>query len=517
MRREVNDMPRFYLGLDNGGTTTKAALYDERGNELGSYSVSTDVIIPRPDFVERDMEEMWDANCRVIRGLLERTGADPADIRAAGICGHGKGLYLWGKDGRPARNGIVSTDNRAYAYPMRWRREGVEDELFPVTCQHILASQPVSLLAWLRDNEPGTWGNIKYVFSCKDYVRFRLTGEAAAEVTDLSGNGLIDLNTGAYDDRILKALGLTEIAGALPPVRQSAEVCGYVTREAAQRCGLKEGTPVAGGMFDIDACALSAGVADTGHVCMVAGTWSINEFLMRKPVLNGKVLMNSMFCLPGYYLVEESSPTSAANLAWYIEQFLPELAQKCRETGSSIYDETNAMVASISSKEFCPVFLPFIMASNAHPNARASMTGMTAYHTRAHLTRSIYEGITFSHKWHYDKLRACMDKDPVSVRLVGGAARSRVWTQMFADTLALPVETSTANETGALGSAIAAAAAVGDYPDLRSAMQSMTSLSAPVMPDPGTVGDYSDKYKLYVKTINALDTLWDAMQRLAEK
>ena len=149
---------KYLLGLDNGGTTTKAALYDLRGKEIAVSSVATAMLAPKPGFTERDMEEMWDANCRVIRDVMEQASVSPQDIAGVAICGHGKGLYLWGKDGHPARNGIISTDNRAWEYPVQWRQDGTEAKVFARSCQHILACQPVSLLAWLRDNSRTSWG-----------------------------------------------------------------------------------------------------------------------------------------------------------------------------------------------------------------------------------------------------------------------------------------------------------------------------------------------------------------------
>ena len=246
---------KYFMGLDNGGTTTKAALYDERGSEIGVASRETKMLTPRPGWTERDMEEMWDANCGVMRDVLEKTGVSPDDVAGVAICGHGKGLYLWGKDGKPARNGIISTDNRAYAYPVKWREDGTEARAYTMSCQHIMACQPVALLAWLRDNEPEVMGNIRWVFECKDYVRFRLTGEARGEITDYSGANLVNLYTRQYDDALLECFGLSGIRDALPPLCTSLDIAGYVSEEAAAKCGLNAGTPVAGGMFDIDACA----------------------------------------------------------------------------------------------------------------------------------------------------------------------------------------------------------------------------------------------------------------------
>ncbi len=513
---------KCFLGLDNGGTTTKAALFSTDGTELGSASVDTRMLTPRPGFCERDMDEMWAANCTVIRSVLQKTGVDPADVAGVAVCGHGKGLYLWGKDNRPLRHGIISTDNRAWEYPLHWHADGTAAKVFAISNQSILACQPVALLAWLRDHEPGVLDQVQWIFAAKDYVRFRLTGEARAELTDYSGANLVNLQTRQYDDRLLDCFGLTPLRTALPPLCRASDLCGTVTAEAAARTGLLAGTPVAGGMFDIDACALALDVVDERHVCMIAGTWSINEYVRRTPVLDGSVLMNSLFCLPEYYLVEECSPTSAGNNEWFIRTLLPELAEHEKTAGGSVYDVMNAWVDGLPADEPCPVFLPFLMASNVHPNARASFVGLSSYHTRAHLVRSVYEGIVFSHRQHLDRLLASR-RDlpdggrPASIRLAGGVTHSPVWIQMFADVLQLPVETVAVHESGALGCAIAAAVAVGEYASLAEAAGRMCTVARPVLPDPAKAAVYDRKYALYRRVIDGLDGVWGDFQALIDR
>ena len=222
---------KYYLGVDNGGTSTKAALYDVRGRELCSAARETAVLTPGPDCFERDMEEMWEANCAVIRETVTGSGVDPGDIAGVAVCGHGKGLYLWGREGKPVRNGILSADNRAYAYVERWRKDGTEARAFARSCQHIMACQPVALLPWLRDHEPEAIPRIQWVFGCKDYVRFRLTGEARGELTDCSGAGAVNLRTRQYDPALLTLYGLEDLAAAFPPLCRSDEVAGCVRSE----------------------------------------------------------------------------------------------------------------------------------------------------------------------------------------------------------------------------------------------------------------------------------------------
>ena len=504
----------YVLGLDNGGTTTKAAIYGMDGTEFGSASTETRMLVPYPDFAERDMEEMWQANCSVIREVLEKTVVPAQEIACVAVCGHGKGLYLWGKDNRPVRNGIVSADNRAWAYPERWKRDGTEKAVFQKSFQHILPSQPVSLLAWLKDHEPDVLPKVQWIFECKDYVRFRLTGEAYGEISDYSGANFVNLNMGTYDEQLLALFGLKDCMDKLPILRQSTDLCGYITPEVASLTGLRAGTPVAGGAFDIDACAIAVGLIDERHICMIAGTWSINEYLSKSPVTDGSVMMNSFFCIPGYYLIEECSPTSAGNLEWFIRTLLPELTDILKENQSSIYPFLDAYVQDTQAERQSPIFLPFLMASNVHPNAKGSFVGISNYHKREHIVRSIFEGVAFSHRYHLDHLLRSRLTPPQAIRLAGGVARSKVWVQMFADVMQLPVEVVQVNETGTLGCAMIGATAIGRYSSLLEAARSMCRVAPAVMPNSTLIPIYSQRYALYLEIINALDGVWEHFQHL---
>ncbi|MDR1533291.1 MAG: carbohydrate kinase [Clostridiales bacterium] len=512
---------KYYLGIDNGGTSTKAALYTKDGEELCVRQKETEMLVPSPGgrvgagFAERDMESMWEANCEIIREVLNTSGVNPADIAGAACCGHGKGLYIWGKDGGPVRPGILSADSRAWEYPLKWKADGTAAKVFELSCQDIMACQPVSLLAWLKDHEPEIQKRIQWVFECKDYIRFRLTGEARGEITDYSGANLLNLKTRQYDRELLRLFGLEEIFDKLPPLCLSTEVCGHVSKYAAEKSGLAEGTPVAGGMFDIDACAIAAGVVSEDKICMIAGTWSINEYIRREAVTDGSAAMNSIFCIPGYYLIEESSATSAGNYEWFINTLLPELKEQADAQGRTIFDICDKEAESIPVDEFVPIFLPFLMASNVHPNAKAVFVGMSRYHKRAHIIRSVYEGIAFCHRYHLDKLTASRPSPAESIRLAGGASRSKVWTRMFADITGYPVEAAEHGEAGTLGCAMAAAVAAGEYKDLAEAVKRMAAFREAVMPAPERSAAYEGRYRIYKRVIEALDPLWDDIRKLS--
>jgi len=487
----------MYIGVDNGGTSCKAVLFDANGVEIASASEDLVMLTPVGGHTERDMEELWQANCRIIRRVIEQSRVNPQKIKGIACSGHGKGLYLWGKDDKPAMNGIVSTDGRAWMYPQKWAKDGTADKVFDKTFQSILASQPVSLLCWLRDNRPDVFNNIKWIFEVKDYIRFRMTGEAYAELTDISGSNLLNLKTRQYDRKLLDMFALNAVYDALPPLKRSFDVCGYISGEASALTGLIEGTVVAGGMFDIDSC-IAMDITNEENIAVIAGTWSINEYISKEPVLNKTVMMNSIYCMDDYYLVEECSPTSAGNMAWFIEMFMPDVES---------YSEFMKLAEAVEPGEQNLIFLPFLYGSNYDPQAKASLLGLDSHHTRNHVARAIIEGICFCHKVHIEKLLKNREKTN-AIRLAGGAAKSLLWAQLFADIMELPVELVKTDELGALASAMAAAVAAGEYADFPEAAKAMTEVKSRVEPNPETYKFYRKKFGLYKQITQCLEDSW---------
>lgn len=498
----------YLIGLDNGGTSTKAAVFDVNGNEVATAGRHTKLITPKPGYTERDMEELWLANCACVREALEKAGIDGKDVLGIAVCGHGKGMYAWGKDNKPAYNGIISTDNRAWQYTKKWYEDGTYQALHPQLCQEFMACQQTALLAWFKDHLPQVYHNIQYVFSVKDYIRFRLTGEAFCEATDISGSGLMDVKNARFDRSILEKLGIGEAFDILAPIRYSYDLCGKINAEAAKLTGLPEGTPVAGGMFDIDACAVAADITTPEELVTIAGTWSINEFISDHPIMDGNISRNSLFAIPGYYLAEESSATSSGNLEWFLDNCMKDV--KLPE-GEDLYSYVNRLVDQVPPEDCNVYYLPFLYGSNAHPLGKAAFVGLTNFHGTAHMLRAVYEGVAFSHRRHIEKLLASR-QPPEAIRMAGGPVQSKVWVQLFADVLGFPIETVDAKELGALGCAMAAAIAAGVYKDYKDAAKHMVRINSRVYPNPDRVEIYSKKFQRYMAVSNALDTVWEKFE-----
>ncbi len=490
----------YLLGIDNGGTVTKAAIYTTDGNEIATASERTAMIFPEPGHTERDVDALWNATRNAIRMVLEKSGVAPGEIRGVAVTGHGNGMYLVDEAGNPTCNGIVSTDSRATSYVESWNADGTFEQTLPRSCQLLWAAQPPALLRWFHDNRPKVIEETRWVLMCKDYVRYRLTGRVAAEITDFSGTNLVNVHTKDYDPQLFELLGIPWARHKMAPLIESGGPAGEVTERAAAETGLAPGTPVAGGLFDITACSIGSGIVDSEKLCIIAGTWSINEYVTDTPVQSRELFMNSAYCIPGKTLVTEASPTSASNLEWFANNLMSDETE-------NVFDVANREVASIGPEDSGVVFLPFLYGSNVTPGASAGFLGIQGGHRRPHLLRAIYEGVCFSHRMHIEKLLKHRDT-PSGARIAGGAGRSAEWLQIFADVLQIPIEVPGAEELGTLGAAMCAGVATGIFRSFPEAVDSMVAVDRRVEPQPRHAGIYSRKYARFEEAVTALDTFW---------
>ena len=477
-------MEQFYLGIDNGGSWIKMVIFDKKGKEISGEKTAPPMELPCPGHTERDMEALWQANCQVIRTGIERSGINPEEIRGIGFSGHGKGLYLTGHDGVPAGRGIVSTDSRGNEIAERWRRDGTEEKLLSIIMQPLVGCQPLCLVKWFQEKEPDTLCRAGWIFGVKDYLRYRMTGRAAAEITDFSGSGFVNLKTGQYDREILEVTGLKEIEEKLPPLLWPFEPAGTVTEEAALLTGIPKGTVCSAGMFDIDACAVGMGLTGESGAVVIAGTWGINEYIRKEPVTDRKERKNSLYGIPGFYLVEESSPASAGSLDLIIKMILQDKPS---------YSLVNKLAESVPAGSGGLCFYPFLFGEEGKKGA---FTGLSAEHTKAHMIRSVMEGVAFYHRIQLETLFSETEL-PEKILLGGGVSNSPLWVQIFADIIGRPMTLTECVEAGALGAAVTAALACGDRKDYEEAVRAMVHEKTTVFPVEDTAADYERFYQKY--------------------
>jgi L-xylulokinase len=509
-------MSEYLLGIDNGNTVSKAAIFDLQGREIKVTSRKVESEYPRQGWTERSMDALWQATATTVSEALGSSGIKPEQIIAIGTSGHGNGLYLLDKQGRPARPGIQSLDSRATDIIDSWNRKRLHDQVFPYTTQSLWPGQPNALLAWIKQNEPQVYQRIGAVLMVKDYIKYCLTGEITSDFSDMSGTSLLDVRNKCYSEELLGLYDLKELRPALPTLMNSFEIAGRVTPDAARATGLAIGTPVVGGLFDVDASALGAGVYRPGQVCIIAGTWSINEIVTSDPILDPALFMTSIFTVPDLWLTLEASATSATNLEWFVTQFCAEEKAVAQKRGISVYEVCSEMVDSLPPGGSDIIFHPFLFGSNVQASARAGFYGIAGWHSKAHMLRALYEGVVYGHLSHLAKLRdsdGSGDRIEV-VRLSGGGAHSSVWTQIFADTLQLPMEVPEGTEIGARGAAMSAGIGVGVYKDHTDAVATAVKVKRRQEPNPEATPFYLERFNEYKELANCMQEPWDRLSRL---
>jgi L-xylulokinase len=506
-------MGQYILGIDNGNTVSKAAIFDLHGKEIATAGCKVETEFPHAGWTERDMGSLWHSTACAIHDVLTNSGVQPEEIAGIGCTGHGNGLYLLDKQGQPLRKGIQSMDTRAADIVTEWSQSSLAAEIFQYTIQSLWPAQPNALLAWIKKNEPQNYERIGAILMCKDYIKYCLTGEITTDYTDMSATSLMDVRNKCYSRELMALFGLAEIYEALPSIKQSFEVVGQVTRKAAEETGLIAGTPVVGGLFDVDAGAVGVGAINAGQACIIAGTWSINEVVTAEPLVDPNLFMTTLFAAPGKYISIEASPTSATNLEWFVTQFCGDERVEAKKRGISVYDVCNEEVASLAPGSTNIIFHPFLFGSNVQPTARAGFYGVAGWHTRVHMLRALYEGVVYCHLSHINKLRKA-GAQIKSARMTGGGSRSKVWTQMFADAMQMPMEVSDGSELSARGAAVSAAIGVGIYRDYAEAAAEAVSIVRVNEPIPANAQPYLERFAEYEHLVAVMQTSWDALNKL---
>jgi L-xylulokinase len=492
----------YLLGIDAGNTVVKAVLFDRDGCIIGHAARDGHAQHPAPGHVERDIDELWANAAEVIRDCLQAAGCDGREVRAVGSAGHGNGLYLLDRNQRPLI-GIQSLDARAATLAASLRSDGTGGRLYPLCLQKPWPSQTATLLTWIKRHQPELYARAGTAFLCKDVLTLMLTDQRSTDYSDMSGSGLLRLPQRRYDTALLDAYDLADAAPLLPPLIESDQVAGQVTREAAAATGLAEGTPVAAGFFDVIASMLGAGASAPGQAAIVAGTWSINQVILDAPLIDDRIFHSSTW-RPDRYVAIESSATSAVNLEWFVREFIgldtPDPFGRCSEA-----------VAEVTPDAALPIFHPFLYGSATQPHARAAFFGLSGWHGKAHMLYALYEGVAFEHRRHVDRLRAAGARFERAA-LSGGGSRSDVWCQIFADIVGVPMEVPECPETGALGAAMAGGVAAGMFSDLEEAVRSMARTKRVYRPRAELRSLIDARYRLYCDLIEAVSARWSSHQ-----
>ncbi|HKP70989.1 MAG TPA: xylulokinase [Pyrinomonadaceae bacterium] len=493
-----------FLGLDIGTGGSRAVVIDEHGQVLSSSTVEHEAFAsPKIGWAEQSPDDWWRASCEAIRAALLSATVDSSDIGAVSFSGQMHGSVLLDEKDRVLRPALLWCDQRTAEQVAEITQTVGATRLIELVCNPSVTGFTLPKLLWVRKYEPPIWDRVRSVLLPKDYIRLRLTGDKASDVADSSGTLYFDVRARKWSGEILEHFEIDE--RLLPKVYESTEVTGTVSQQGADATGLKAGTPVVAGAGDNAAGAIGAGIVSPGSVGVTIGTSGVVFVVTAQPTLDLKGRVHSLcHAVPGRWHMTGVTLAAGQSLKWFREQL---------GNGAS-YDELTNEAANIPSGSDGAVWLPYLMGERTphlDPNARAAFVGLTASHTRAHLTRAVMEGVAFSLREAIDifrELGAPIDE----IRLGGGGARSELWRQIQADVYGQTVATIAADEGAAFGAAILAGVGVGAWESVDAACAATIRIDGEIKPNPASTDTLEKNYKAYKMLHEALAPPMEAIR-----
>lgn len=488
----------FLLGIDIGTSGTKTVLFSEDGIPVASQTVEYPLYQPQNGYAEQSPEDWWDAVCKTVSHVIEKSGVDSKDIKGIGLSGQMHGLVMLDKDGQVIRPSIIWCDQRTAKECEEITRKVGKERLIEITANPALTGFTASKILWVRNHEPENYARCAHILLPKDYIRYMLTGEFATEVSDASGMQLLDIPNRCWSDEVLSKLEIDK--SLLGKVYESVEVTGVVSAEAAKRTGLSAGTPVAGGAGDNAAAAVGTGVVEDGKAFTTIGTSGVVYAHTSKISIDSSGRVHTFCCaVPGAWHVMGVVQAAGLSLKWFRDTFCDEEIRKAQELGVDPYYLMDKDAEQIPIGANRLVYLPYLMGERTphlDPDCRGVFFGLSAIHKKQDLLRAVMEGVSYS-------LRDCLEvfkemKVSISDMMAcGGGGKSPLWRKMLADLYGCPVSTVSATEGPALGVAILAGVAAGIYKDVPSACRSMIQKDKTQQPDEENTEQYEKVYNLY--------------------
>ena len=488
----------YFIGIDIGTTGAKAVLMDVNGVVVTTATNEYPIFTPHPLWAEQNPDDWWIAACKSIQNVLSQSNVNVNDVKGIGLTGQMHGLVTLDKDGKVLYPCIMWNDQRTSQECKEITEIIGFENLLSITGNQVLPGFTAPKIIWLRKNKPEVYSKIKRVLLPKDYTRYKLTNEIFSDVSDASGTSLLNVKERTWSKEILTKLEIP--IDWLPEVVESISQTGSITKQASDLTGLIEGTPVFAGGGDQAAGGIGAGAVKEGIVSIVLGTSGVvfthSDNYRLEP--EGKL---HAFChsVPNKWHLMGVTLSAAGSFRWYRDAFAQLEKSEVDKTGKDVYDILTSQAETVPAGSEGLFFLPYLSGErNPHPdpNAKGAFIGLNVRHTKAHLTRSVLEGVAYSLRDCYE-LISNLGIKAESLIVSGGGAKSQLWRTVISDVFNAEINTLTCTEGAPYGAEIIAAVGAGNYKNINEACEKILKIDSKIEPDKKRAEIYNDFYTIY--------------------
>jgi xylulokinase len=512
----MNMTKRLLLGIDSGTSGCKITVFDFAGRVGATATGMYHTDYPQTGYAEQDAGEWWKVICAEIQGLIHRQGVNPEEIAAIGVDGISWVCLPVDRKGQPLHKAMIWLDRRAEKQAA-WMRETIGAELLvnlngnPVDPAYI-----VPKILWLRENEPEIYRQTAKFLQSNSYIAYQLTGMYSQDYSQGYGFHFFDIAKGLWNEAVAEQMGVS--LDLMAPFFQCHSVVGTVTPRAAAESGLSAGIPVVAGGLDAACCTLGAGVIKSGQTQEQGGQAGGMSILLDKPRIHPELILG-YHVIPDLWLLQGGTVGGGGTLKWFNQELGYYEQQLGRDTNKSSFEIMSEEAAGVRPGGDGLVFLPY-MAGERSPlwnsKARGVLFGLSFDKTRAHLIRAIMEGVGFSLQHNLQTAEA-VNAFVNELISVGGAANSRIWTQIKADITGKPIHVPFSDHATTLGAALLAGVGAGVYPDFDAAVRQTVRIQRTHFPDPANHTTYQKYYSLYLELYQKLRESYDTLYRITNQ
>jgi xylulokinase len=489
------------LGIDIGTSGTKTLICDEDGKVLAIATAEHPISSPKPGWSEQDPLDWWNATCKATKAVLKKAKIKPNNITGIGLSGQMHGSVFLADSEKPLRPALLWNDQRtAQQCAEIEAKAGGREKLIDMVANPALTGFTAPKILWVRDHEPKIYAKTRHILLPKDYIRFRMTGEYATEVSDASGTLLLDVADREWSNELLNILDIDK--SLLPRLHESPEITGTLTKQAGQALGLSPGIPVVGGAGDQAAGAVGNGIVMQGIVSATLGTSGVVFAHSDAPTLDPRGRVHTMcHAVPGKWCVFGCMLSAGGSFQWFRNQLGADEIAQAKKKKIDPYQLLIAAAQRAPGGSEGLFFLPYLTGERCpypDPCARGGWIGITSRTTRDMLIRSVLEGVTCGMRDALEILRA-MNIPVTQVRASGGGARSDFWRQLQADVYNQPVVITNATEGPAYGVALLAGVGTGVWKSVEEACRACIKTTKKITPNKKRAAFYDRYYATYHK------------------
>ena len=493
------------IGIDVGTSGTKTLLIDQSGAIVASATVAYPLSQPKPLWSEQEPQDWWDATVKSVREVLDQAGSDPREVKGLGLSGQMHGACFLDHAGTVLRPAILWNDQRTAAECDEITSKVGADKLIELVANPALTGFTAPKILWVRKHEPDVYEKTKKILLPKDYVRYRLSGEFATEVSDASGTLLFDVKNRTWSYELLSILQIDK--DLLPPCAESIVPTTKTNAAFEELTGIQAGTSIVGGGGDQAAGAVGNGIVKPGVISATMGTSGVMFAHADEMAVDPQGRLHT-FChaVPGKWHVMGVVLAAGGSMQWFRNNLADVESVLAGHTGRDAYEFITLGAARAPPGAEGLLFLPYLTGErtpHADPFARGCFIGLTTRHTRNHLIRAIMEGATFAMRDSLEIIRA-MNVPVEQIRLSGGGARSRLWRQIQADIYGQDCCTINAAEGPAFGVALLAGVGAGVWSSIEQACEATIEVVDRNTVDAATQAVYDRFYPIYGALYTAL-------------